>query len=146
MTEKNVQQLIKKLSQCNVSTTCNWYPSIDERVKKLCIDRRVNLPKSKLRWIWIVNSGETVNPVESRFILPVEDHPEGIPRAERDDRWEAAMGGIAGIIVTQFASLRAARTTPKLERNWVTSAGQEARIDNRTRCTLYLLLIPCCLH
>lgn len=50
---------------------------------------------------------ETVNSVESHSVYPVEDHPEGIPRAERDgDRWEATMGGIAGIIVTQFASLR----------------------------------------
>lgn len=51
----------------------------------------------------IANSGAR-NPVESQFILLVEDHPEGIPRD--DDRWEATMGGIAGIIVTQFASLR----------------------------------------
>lgn len=81
------------------------------------------------------------NPVEFQFILLVENHPEGIPRAERDDdRWEATMGGIAGIIVTQFASLRAAQTISKLGRNWVTSARQEVpgrmrRIDNRTRCT-----------
>lgn len=51
-----------------------------------------------------------VNPVGASVHPTVEDHPKGIRRVERDDdRWEAAMGGIAGIIVTQFASPRRRR-------------------------------------
>lgn len=73
----------------------------------------------------------------------VEDHPKGIRRVERDDdRWEAAMGGIAGIIVTQFASptprgpcAKFAKLGHRLAHQRTESASMDAQIENRMHCT-----------
>jgi len=77
----------------------------------------------------------------------VEDHPVDIPKRD-DDSWEAAMGGIAGIIVTQFAS-----PTPrspcskfaKLGHRWRTGGQKTHRWMRKLKikCTAHLFTIRC---
>jgi hypothetical protein len=76
----------------------------------------------------------------------VEDHPKGIRRVERDDdRWEAAMGGIAGIIVTQFASPTPRSPYAKFAKLGHHISGHKAHrwmCKLKIQCTVHLFTVP----